>query len=90
MATLKNNRTIKSGGKLWRAYFEQAKAGQLDFEVIEKKAAFGLGYGSEKTVQTFECDGKKYAVKGYDHFNAHFSGFTDESAIYGIHIAEIV
>ncbi len=89
MPTLKNHRTIESG-KLWNAYFSQAKADKLDFEVIEKKAPFGLRGGTEKTVQTFNCDGKKYAVKGFDHFNAHFSGFTDESSIYGIHIAEVV
>ena len=89
MATLKNHRTIESG-KLWDAYFTQAKSGQLDFELIEKKAPFGLRGGTEKTMKTFEFNGKKYSVKGFDHFNAHFSGFTDESSIYGIHIAEVV
>lgn len=89
MATLKNYRTVESG-RIWNDYFKAAKSDSFDFEVIEKKAPFGLRGGSEITMKTFESNGKTYAVRGYDHFNAHFSGFTDETAIYGLHIAEVV
>lgn len=89
MTTLKNYRTVESG-HIWNSYFNAAQSGNLDFEVIEKKAPFGLRGGSEETMPTFKSGGKTYAVRGYDHFNAHFSGFTDETAIYGLHIAEVV
>ena len=88
MSTLKNHRTIKSG-KLWNAYFEQAKTGHLGFEVVEKKAPFGRRWHYEENYNTFRSNEKIYAVKGFDHFNGHFSNFTDESAIQAIHIAEV-
>lgn len=85
MPTLKNHRKVESG-KIFDAYFN-AEHFQTQ---IEKKRPFGLRGGWEETVTAFNFNGKTYAVTGYDHFNGHFSGFTDRAAIFGIYIAEIV
>lgn len=74
MSTLKNHRKITSG-KIWISYFKAAKSQKL--------------YPNEKGQPVFESDGKDYVVTSYDHFNAHFSGYSDENAIFSMRIAEV-
>ena len=88
MNTLKNNRKVESG-KIFNAYFEACENGKLDRVIVEKGRPFGRGYWVEEYT-SFEWNGKTFAVLGYDHYNGHFSGFTDGAAIYGLYIAEVV
>lgn len=83
MKTLGKKRKIESG-KLFNAYFD-AELYQVE---IRKGLPFGRGWYDE-TVNCFEVNGKEYAVLGYDHFNGHFSGFMDRTAIFGIYIAKV-
>ena len=88
MNTLKNHRKVESG-KIFNAYFESCNDKKLDTVIVEKVRPFGRGrYNQEYT--SFEWNGKTFAVTGYDHYNGHFSGYTDRSSIYGLYIAEVV
>jgi hypothetical protein len=89
MATLKPTRKIESG-KIWDAYFKAAKNRELFEVVVEKKRPFGLGCYDELQSDCFKVGDKTYTATGFDHFNAHISGFTDETCIYGIYVREIV
>lgn len=74
MSALKNHRKITSG-KIWDSYFETAKKGGL--------------YPDEKGRPIFNANDKEYVVISYDHFNAHFSRYSDENAIFSMRIAEV-
>lgn len=81
---LKNYRKIESG-RIFDAFFSEEEV-----EVtVTVNPAFGRGWPYEKKMQGFEYKGKTYVVRGFDHFNAHFSGFRDRATIYGIFIAEL-
>src|SRR5699024_5347657 len=75
MNTLKNNRKVESG-KIFNAYFEACENDKLYRVLVEKGLPFGRGYKT-KEYSAFEWNGKTFAVLGYDHYNGHFSGFTD-------------
>lgn len=83
MATLKNRRKIETG-RIFNAYFNA----EIYQTKVEKGRPFGEGVYTEM-VNAFDYNGKTYAVLAYDHFNGHFSGFKDRSAIYALFIAEI-
>ncbi|GIV35314.1 MAG: hypothetical protein KatS3mg031_2849 [Chitinophagales bacterium] len=88
---LKNYRTINSG-KIWEAYFKAAKNDKLKEVYVYKKRPFAMHWsdGYEESHMCFEWGGKLYAVVSYDHYNGHISGFTDESAIISMRVAEVV
>ena len=88
MKTLKNNRKVTKG-HIFNAYFEACEHGILSRVKVSKGLPFGRG-NYEKEYSCFNWDNKTFAVLGYDHFNAHFSGYSDRSSIYGLHIAEVV
>lgn len=85
---LKNTRKVKSG-KIFNAYFEACENDKLGRVKVKKGLPFGRGYYEEEYT-SFQWNGKTFAVMGYDHYNAHFSGYTDRNAIFGLYIAEVV
>lgn len=88
MKKLKNNRKVESG-KIFNAYFKACENDKLDRVIVEKGLPFGQGY-YVREYTSFEWNGKTFAVTGYDHYNGHFSGFTDRAAIFALYIAEVV
>jgi len=85
---LKNYRKVSSG-MIYESYFKAANSDKINFELIE----IGLPFGGSKEVvyKVFEAEnGKNYAVRGFEHYNGHFSGFTDENSIISISIAEVI
>lgn len=83
MNTLANRRKLQSG-KIFDAYFNS--------EIYQTEIEKGVPFKTHTvtcTVNAFDYNGKTYAVLGYDHFNGHFSGFKDRSAVFAITIAEI-
>lgn len=85
---LKNTRKVKSG-KIFNAYFEAYENDKLGVVTVKKALPFGRGCVEEEYT-SFPWNGKTFVVTGYDHYNGHFSGFTDRNAIYGLYIAEVV
>ena len=79
MATLNKNRKIESG-KLFDAYFESAANKDFDTVYID---------GENREYRCFDFEKKTFAVTGYDHYNGHLSGYTDQAAIYGLYISEV-
>lgn len=88
MKTLKNNRKVESG-KIFNSYFDACENDKLGRVIVKKGLPFGREYVEEEYT-SFEWDGKTFAITGYDHYNGHFSGFTDRAAIFGLYIAEVV
>lgn len=82
MATLKRERKVQEGSMIFDAYFEGT---------YQKNITVGKGWAATQTAKDcFKVGEKEYAVTGYDHYNGHFSGFTDRGAIFGIFVAEVV
>jgi len=84
----KNRRKIKKG-KIFNAYFDACRKKTLDQILWEKQLPFGTGY-KDVELTTFDYKGKTYAVMSYDHFNGHFSGFSDPASVFGLTISEVI
>lgn len=83
---LKNRRKVEGNSRIFIDYFNT----EVEIKKITKNRPFGGGSYLEEHLCFFaESTGKWYAILGYDHFNGHFSGFKDPSAVYGLYIAEV-
>lgn len=84
-------KTVKLGRTRWIGqknlmYQAALKNRERNFFYIEDKSGALIEYECE----TFSHNGEIWAVIGFDHYNGHFSGFTDQFAVKRIQIKPIV
>ncbi len=70
----------KIGREIRQDYFE----GNFEEALLEED-----GF-SKKDVNVYSHKEKKYIITGFDHFNGHFSNFTDPASIFEIYVKEVV
>ena len=89
MNRLKNKRKVEEGSKIFDAYFGACENDNLDTVVVFIGGSFGFG-GKIMEYPCFKWNEKTFAVTGYDHYNGHFSGYTNRADIFELYIAEVV
>ena len=81
---MKLGKKHKASEKVYNAYFEACENNTIYQDCIEKEN------GEMKIIDCFKSENTTYAVRGYDHFNGHFSGFRDQSAIFNIYVSKVI
>ena len=86
MKKLGNRKYYENGTKKFEAWFNADGNDFIEEEVIRHK---NFKWWHEIT-QCFKYKDKLYTEDGIDHFNGHMSGFSDNGAVYGVYLREII
>lgn len=71
-------RKTKQEGNVLESYFDAAQNEELGHIEIKGKK------GQREDYETFEHEGDKHAIVGYEHCNGHFSNYTDKAAVFAV------
>lgn len=89
MKTLAEKKYYEEGTELFEAWLNARKKDGFFIETVTVRPIKYKHSTYEKDVYCFEHKGKAYTECGVDHFNGHFSNFTDRSALYGVYLRQI-
>jgi hypothetical protein len=89
MKTLAEKKYYEEGTELFEAWLNARKKDGFFIETVTVRPVKYKHFTYEEDVWCFEHKGKAYTECGIDHFNGHFSNFTDRSALYGVYLRQI-
>ena len=89
MKTLGEKKYYEEGTELFEAWLNARKKDSFFVETVTVRPIKYKHSTYEKYVYCFEYKGKAYTECGIDHFNGHFSNFTDRSALYGVYLRQV-
>ncbi len=89
MKTLAEKKYYEEGTELFEAWLNARKKDSFFIETVTVRPVKYKHFTYEKDVYCFEYKGKTYTECGVDHFNGHFSNFTDRSALYGVYLRQV-
>lgn len=87
MKALGRRKYYEIGTKMFEAWYK-ANTGNKTYQITIRKYKNFKSWTEDCVA--FDLNGKTYTEDGIDHFNGHFSGYTDRSALYGVYLREII
>lgn len=89
MKTLAERKYYEEGTELFEAWLNANKNDKFYTETVTVRPIKYKHFTFWEDVWAFDYKGRAYVECGIDHFNGHFSNFTDRSALYGVYLRQI-